>query len=280
MKMYLCNSCVVLLAIGAAWNATGILPATAEEVDYHFDFNDGLMPDDLLIMPFTYDSYANPSCEVLNDELRIYDTVSAGGGMVISPFTGSPDTYVTDTHSSALFNSTGGALEGLPVLTARATGPAGDDTADWYECWVSPNSSNASVVQMGIIKTINYEYVASEVGGSFELVGPFVMEFDVTDGKTPEGFEYTDLVMHVTYDDGQQTKSLSLRDWGMLGGYPRIPSGAASFGVNLPPRLSNAGWVLDETIDDVAIRGTLVPEPTVILLGIANAVLLAWRRTR
>lgn len=257
MKKEIRDPWLVWLAIVAACFAIAVAPAVSEEVFYHFDFEDEVVPDALIPASFRTDAVGDPRYEVSDGHLRIYDTKPAEwSGVLFSPISRSPEQWLTDTHLSAIFNADGGYLEGIGVLVARTTAPPPNNPGGWYECYLVPSSTNASRARLVLNKGSNGKGVANIRTEYFNISGPYRIELDVIDGQTSDGREYTDLTGRLTYNDGQGTRSLSLRDWGTLGGYPRNTAGYPSFGGVTAGALANAGWILGETVDDVTITGT------------------------
>ncbi len=280
MKTAHWNLSVFLTAIALATFANTIPLASAVELDYHFDFNDDVLPDVLTVTQFHSESYSHPTCEVADGHLRIFDQYPAYCGASVSPNLTLPDQFTTDTHISAICNADGGSLGGIHFFTARATGRWYEAGADWYECYVWPNEYDDSIVHLSLKKVVDQNEVAKLMGADFQVEGPFRVEFDVTDGRTTEGIEYTDLTARLIFDDGQETEMLSVRDWGTWGGRERLLSGFTAVGASITPSHRNMGWVLDATYDDLTIRGTLVPEPSILLLVALGAAFAVWRRRK
>ncbi len=262
--------CFVLLVI--AWFPCDASFARAEEIFYHFDFNDGALPDVLAAHASQSEPAATPSFEVTDGQLRVFDTIPAQSGVDFSP-----SESLTDTHLSAVFEGNS------PFLTARASAPSGDPTTDYYCCLLWPgNTTDTTDVRLMIAKIIDNIVEVYAITEHLFMEGPCALEFDVTDAVDPTGTPYTYLKGRVTYDDGEKSRTLHLVDsWNFgWGGYDPLVSGQARFGASLYDSHRDAGWILDATIDDVTIRGTVVPEPAVALLLVLGAAALFRFRGR
>lgn len=271
MKMQIVTRVFVFMAIAAVCLWRGSLPAAAEEVFYPFDFNDGVVPEELRIE--TYRVYDDPTatitCDASSGQLRIYDTVPVSCGLFLSP-----DTVFTDTYISTVISDPNGNC----FLSARDAGKNEDYSA--YGCWLwrPPHTDG---VALYLDKSANGETVYSINTRIVSDPGPYIVELDVVDRETAEGVEYTAIEARLLYNDGQDSLTLQANDFGSLGGHERFTSGYALFGASLGSAQRDDGWLLDATFDDVTIRGTVVPEPSAItLLSLAFACVAGVRRRR
>lgn len=253
------------------WSASDPPPAGAEEVYYHFDFDDGVVPGELIVD--TYAESGDPTetitCDASSGQLRIYDTVSSSTGLFLYP-----DDILTDTHISVEVTDPHGSA----FLSARDDLGTVEDYSN-YGCWLwrSPNTAG---VALYLNKNANGTTVYSTKSSVISHPGPYVLELDVNDRETSQGVPYTFLQARLLYNDGQNSLTLHTNDFGTLGGHERIASEYALLGAILGSDQRNAGWKLDVTLDDVTIRGTLVPEPGGATLLLAGMVLSAWLRGR
>lgn len=252
MKVHVRALVAVLATITGAcvWITTS--PVTAvDTVHYSFDFNDGTMPDSLGVFPLKGDSRPAPTCEVSNGRLRVYDTVPADNGIVLTP-----DEVFIDTHVSAVASPDGGLPGGSVYLFARATDVPGAPGADWYELTLFPDPDNSSRFRLILSKVVDLTYVHMSVTGTLYFPGPYLLELDAIDGDSPTGAKYTDVTARLTSNDSREQAVLSFRDSGTLGRMNRIESGLVGFGAGLNPDHRKAHWVLNTTLDDVSITAT------------------------
>lgn len=245
-------------------------PAGAEEVSYSFDFDDGMIPDELnpARFPISDPLTLTLTCDASGGQLRVYDTVSASCEMEFRPAD-----ILTNTFISAVVNPTGGYLRGNPFLFTRG-GMSEETEPDNYVFFLRPGLSGIAA-RMEVYKRYDGIYKLLDQSPYLYGPGPYLMQFEVAD-LTVEGDICTDLTARVSYNNSQVTETLRYRDWSSS----RVPSGIAGFGAYLGADQRNAGWKLDVTFDDVTIRGTLVPEPGGATLLVAGTMLSAWRRRR
>lgn len=266
MRMQVCKLCIVLVAL-ALWCVNIPGRVAAEEVFQLFDFNDGVMPAelDVLMFPAPDPITATLDYDASSGQLRVYDTVSASCGVEFRS-----DHLFTDTSVSSMVTPDGGYLRNTTYLFAHGDGTE-EPASNFYLVWLKPSFSGTGV-RMEMYKYSNGIYTYQAVSPYIYAPGPYLMEFDVADVDV-EGDICTDVTARLTYDSGQASETLYYRDCSQ-----RVLSGIAGFGTYLNAEQRNAGWKLNVSFDDVTIRGTLVPEPNVVLLVFMGTVLLAWRR--
>lgn len=243
-------------------------PAPAEEVFYWFDFDDGVVPEVLDVVP--WDS-SDPATETIGagvsgGRLHVYDTVSASCGLFLAP-----EEILTDVHMSAVVHDPRGNF----IFSARDSGEAEGNSC--YGCWLwRPPNTNG--VELFMDKLVDGETVYRTRSGMIRYPGPYIVELDVVDRETTQGVSYVDWTTRLIFNNGQDSRTLHAQDFGTLGGHERLTSGFATFGAGLGSDQRNAGWKLDVAIDDVMIRGTLVPEPAGLCLLLAGTAFLLQRR--
>lgn len=273
MHVYLLRNLSVLLAATAAvtcaWSGHSV--TLAEEVFYSFEFDDGVIPDDLEVVKYGFydDLTETLACEVSSGQMRIFDTVPASCGAFLTP-----NKMLTETHISVELDSPRGFCE----LGARITGP--DRRVDGYACYLY-SATWLNGLRLEMHKFIDGEAVYTTYS-NIVGPGPYLLEFDVEDIETATGYDYTAFTARLTFNNGHDGRELRGRDFGTLGGYDRLTSGSVSFGAGIGPDERDAGWLLDATFDNVVIRGTLVPEPgaLTLLLSASGISLFRTRRRR
>lgn len=252
MKMQLCGLCIVAVAL-VTWCVSVPCPVAAEEVFYSYDFNDG-MPDDLAIgvKSLADDPSETVAWEVSDGKMQIYDTVPTSCTVYMHP-----EGIFTDASLSASLESPHSSY----FLSARDTTLAMGGRLNCYQCWLYHSTDTGDGIMMGIEKCVNGEQVYARNTGMLTIPGPFVMQFNVVDKETSSGVPYTTFTAELIYNNGENSRELSAHDFG-LGGYDPLPYGQTVVGAFLTAGQRDAGWVMDATLDDITIRGTLVPEPT------------------